>query len=485
MKKNMRRFFAAMLTVSLFLISCGGKFSKEAVTDTTADETVNESESVGEPETVYIHTGDPDNKVRAEAYLAALPDRDFDGASFIITSPDPYLFDPSEISYISKSISERNSAVEEKYNVTISAEKADLGTMREESEKSAASGMFYSHVLIMPQTSVPSFATDGLLMNLRSVPMLDMTSTYFNSSSVSAMSFGDATYGIAGAALPASTGLSALFYNKNVADAIGADDLYETAMNGLLTWDKVHECYTAAASLGYIGAVTDGTGAIDAIYISTGQKYISSAEGTTPQIAVADYSMNAAATEYRTMRAIAKQSGVAVSMAREAFRTGCVLFTTSKISELDSLNSNGVRLGMLPMPKSVSDGGDVASTPYYHLADGTSEVFTVVADVTDSVMVSLVLSGLNAASYGVVTEALSDYLHATVLPDSRSADIFELMAESAVYDMASSCAPNYTEIANGTTELVRYIVDTGDFSTYLTAADEANSFLARNFSALN
>ncbi len=484
MKKKLRRLLIAALAVSLLLPSCGGE-----TTNTPSSTETGESESVGEssrePETVYIHTGDPDNKVRAEAYLAALPERDFDGASFIITAPNAYLFDPSEVSYISKAVTERNRAVEEKYNVTVSAQSAELGVMREESEKSTASGMFYSHVLVLPQTSVPVFAVDGLLMNLRSVPLLDMTSPYFNRSSVDAFSLGDATYALAGSALPASTGLSALFYNKNVADVLDGVDLYETAMNGLLTWDTVHEYYAAAASLGYIGAVTDGVGAIDAIYASTGQKYTASSEGKTPHVAIANYSMNAAATEFRTMRTIATVSGVAESGARAAFRSGCVLFTTSKLSELDSLNSSGVRLGMLPMPKSVQDGGDVASTSYYHLADGTSEVFTVVADVTDSVMVSLVLSGLNAASYGTMTEALADYLHATVLPDSRSADIYELMAESAVYDTASAYAPNYTEVASGTVDLVRSIIDTGDFSAFQSSVDTANTFFSRNFSVGN
>lgn len=473
------RLLAVLTAISLFLASCAS--GGGAVTDTDSVEQT-ELESSRVPETVIKHTGDPDNAVRAEAYLASLPERDFDGASFIITAPDPFLFEPSEISYISEDISARNREVEEKYGVTISAEKSDIGTMYEQARTSTAAGMFYSHVMIMPQMNVPTFDAAGLLMNLRSMPCLDMTQPYFNASSVAALSVGDRTLGIAGEALPASTGLTALVYNKNVAQALGEDTLYDSALDGSLTWDTINEYYASAAALGYIGGVTAGGEAIDAVYISTGSSYISSAEGRTPSVAVANYSMNAAATQYRTMRTIAAGFGIDTSGAVEAFREGNVLFTIAKLSELDSLNSQNVALGVLPLPKTVSVDSDAQSTPYRQLADGTSEVFTVTADVTDSIMVSLVLSALNAASYGKITESLADYLHATLLPDSRSADIYELMAKSAVYDMACVYSATSDELAAGTVELVRYIIESGDFSTFQSSIDTANRFLASEFS---
>lgn len=481
MKTKLLRLVAALITVSLCVISCASNPSSSIDPSESTEQTGTETSRV--PETVIKHSGDPDNEVRAKAYLASLPEHDFDGASFIITAPDPFLFEPSEISYISKDISERNRAVEEKYNVTISAEKSDIATMYEQAKTSAAAGMFYSHVMIMPQMNVPTFDGAGLLMNLRSMPCFDMTAPYFNASSAAALSVGDRTLGIAGEALPASTGLTALVYNKNIANAIGEDTLYSTAVDGLLTWDVVNEYYAAALALGYIGGATDGADAIDALYIASGQNYISAAEGRTPSVAIANYSMNSAALQYRTMRDIAAKAGVGLDGAYNAFREGKVLFTIAKIGELDSLNSENTTLGVLPIPKTVSPDADVKSTPYRHLADGLTEVFTVTADVTDSVMVSLVLSALNAASYGKVTESLADYLHATLLPDSRSADIYEIMAKSATYDMASAYSTTYDELAAGTVSLVRYIIESGDFSAFQSSVDAANRYLANEFSA--
>ena len=249
-------------------------------------------------------------------------------------------------------------------------------------------------------TSVPYFANENLLMNLRSMPLLDMSQPYFNSSSADALSLGNKTFGIAGEALPPSTGLCAVFYNKNVADALGITELYDISLDGGLTWDKMHEYYATAAAGGYVGAVTDGDDVIDAMYISTGQRFISSAEGKIPSVATANYSMNAAATQYRTVVSDAQAAGITKEGAVDAFKSGNVLFTFAKISELDKLNGSSVRLGMLPMPKLDTD------SPYIHLADSTTKVFTVTNGVTDSAMVSLVLSALNAASYGVMTETL-------------------------------------------------------------------------------
>lgn len=478
MKTKMIHFLALITVASLFLVSCGSSVPKvtspaESLPSTETESNAPETEKI--PETVIIHSGDPDNKVRAEAYLKALPDKTFDGASFIITAPDTSLFDPSEISYLSEGISERNRVVEEKFGVTVSCVKSDLGTMLENAKKSAAAETFYSHIMVMPMTSVPTFSVYELLMNLRSMPLLDMTKPYFNASSVGALSLGNKTYGIAGEALPASLGLPAVFFNKNIADAVGLDELYDVALDGELTWDKMHEYYAAAAAGGYVAAATDGGDAIDAVYISTGEKYVSSYEGKTPSIAIANYSMNVAATQYRTIVNYAAAAGITKEGAFAAFREGNVLFTIAKVGESDSLNGSAVRLGMLPMPKTSID------SPYRHLADGSAEVFTVTNGVTDSAMVSLVLSGLCAASFGVLSEDISDYLHASILPDSRSADVYELMTKSTYYDLSSAYAPHYTEISAGSIELVRHIIETGDFSSFDTSVANANNFFAVNY----
>ena len=481
MKSRIISLIAALITGVLFLSACSsGKTTLNTDTDSpdvTADAATSTPESEKIPETVIIHSGDPNNKVYAEAYLKALPDKSFDGASFIITSPDTSLYDPSEVSYLSEAVTERNKAVEEKFGVTISFVKSELGVMLEDAKKSAAAEMFYSHIMVMPMTSVPTFAANELLMNLRSMPLLDMSAPYFSRLSADALSLGNKTYGITGEAIPSSTGITALFYNKNIAEAAGITDIYSVAIDGTLTWDKMNEYCSAAVSAGNIGAVSDGGSDIDAIYVSVGEKYISSGDNRTPSVSIANYSMNDAATRYRTIINDAAAVGVTKDTAVSAFREGKALFTFAEIGKADTLTGSSVNLGMLPMPKATVDAS------YRHLADGSTNVFTVTNGVTDSAMVSLVLSGLNAASYGVMAEEVSDYLHATVLPDSRSANVYELITDTTVYDLSTAYAPHFTEISAGSRDLVRYIIETGDFSSFDASVADANKFFSANFPA--
>lgn len=476
------RLLSLVCVISLLLLtSCSGSTDIQSTTAATDSDVITDthtSETERIPETVILHSGDPDNKVWAEAYLKALPDIDFEGASFIITSPDTSLFDPSEISYLSQAISSRNSAVEKKFNVTVACSKTDLPTMLEEAKKSAAAEMFYSHIMCIPLEATASFEAEGLLMNLRSLPLLDMSMPYFNQSSVSALSAGYVTYGIAGEATPASTELPAVFFNKSVADSLDIGDIYSEALDGGFTWDKFHEYSAAAAALeGKVGAVCDSGAVCDYIFASVGEKYVSSGMMQTPAVSIADYSMDTAASHYRTIRNGAADNGITTEAHADAFKSGSILFTIGKVSDTAKYLSENVSLGILPMPKSTVEGS------YLSLASGSSPIFTITEGVTDSAMVSLVLSGLCAASYGVITEEYVNYLHASMLPDSRSADVLELITRNAVYDFATAFSVGSEELRAGTVDLVRHIMDTGDFSYFKQNIANADKYLKKNFPA--
>ena len=96
-------------------------------------------------------------------------------------------------------------------------------------------------------------------------------------------------------------------------------------------------------------------------------------------------------------------------------------------------------------------------------------------------MVSLVLSGLCASSYGVFTEEYVDYLHASLLPDSRSADMLELITKTAVYDFSTAFNGISPELKGGTTDIVRYITESGDFTNFKNATEAAELYLSDSF----
>ena len=94
------------------------------------------------------------------------------------------------------------------------------------------------------------------------------------------------------------------------------------------------------------------------------------------------------------------------------------------------------------------------------------------------------LSGINAASYGYVTEQNASYLHASTLPDNRSADMFELIARGTVYDFTvtfEKTVPALSEFRS----VVRGIIENGDFSPYDAAVTKLNRDLAAVYPLAN
>lgn len=480
MKNTRYLLFVMILTLSLLLSSCSDilpSSNDTGHTDTVTD-SVNSGTtvkpSVPKDETIYIHSGNPDYPVYANAYLKALPDRDFGGSTFFISSPSTGLYDPNEIHYLSDTVGKRNRLVEEKYNIKIEIEKVTADTMYEEASKAKLAGMYYTNIMCLPFSEVGSFASAGLLTNLRSLPLLDLTQPYFNQSSVKALSAGYMTYGVAGEATPV-TDLPCIVYNTAIAKNIGLTDLYDVALKGDLTWDQLYQYMEACLTTEtYTAAALEGIENFDHIFKSLGEAYVISSPATVPSVGVAAYSMNYSATYARYMMRRGAELGITKETAVDAFNEGKVLFTVGKIGDLDRYRNSSVQIGILPMPKFEKNW------PYISSVSGNALVMTIPVGNTNSEMSSLVLSAMNAASYGYISEAVVDYLHATALPDNRSADVLDLMTRTAVYDFSTGFeeeVPSLTELK----KLVRQLIDTGDFTEFDKITGEANSELKKNF----
>lgn len=466
-----------ILLLMPILVSCAGITSHSSDTEGAVPQTtapITETVPIPEDETVYRHTGNPDYPIMAKAYLKALPDRDYNGATFFISSPSTGLYDPSEIHYISETIEERNSLVEEKYNINIEVAKTDAATMYEEASKAYLAGMYYTNLMCIPFAEVGNFDIGGLLTNLRSLPLLDLSMPYFNQSSVKALSVGYRTLGVAGEASPV-TDLPCVIYNKDIADSIGLSDMYETALDGELTWDVFLSYMTRCGTTdSYTSAVLKGDDTYDYIFKSLGENFLRSSALSIPSAGVVRYSMDWAATYARAMLDSGSALGITKDNAITAFNEGKALFTVGRIGDLDLYRNSNIQIGILPMPKRNAD------SPYRSAVSGNGLVMTVPNGTTNSEMASLVLSALNAASYGYISETVVDYLHATALPDNRSADILDVIVRSAVYDLSTALEVTSPSVL-ALKENIRSIIEAGDFSSYDAIISAVDLDMAQRF----
>ena len=476
MRMTKKTLAALLLLLSLLLTSCSLTLNTPGETDADTDETgdvaVRPAETEREEdETVYRYAGNPDYPILADAYLDALPNMDFGGATFIITSSDVTFLDPDAVRYVSDTVKKRNDAVEEKYNINITTAESDAAAMIEEAKKARLAGMYYTDIMCLPISEVCVFDAEDLLMNLRSLPHLDLTKPYFNATSVEATTVGYRTLGVAGEATPASD-LPCIIFNRGVLGADVTSELYSLAESGGLTWDKLLGYFTLADTMEGVApsVLADGEG-IDSIFVSLGEKYVASSVKTVPAAATLQNSFDWAATYARPMISSGTSAGIPREESAAAFSEGKALFTVGKVGSLDDYRTTGSRIGILPMPKQTADAS------YRSLAGGDALVMTVPAGTTNNEMISLVLSGINAASYGYVTEQNASYLHASTLPDNRSADMFELIARGTVYDFTSAFEKTVPALAEFR-DVVRGIIENGDFSAYDNAVTNVNRDLA-------
>ncbi len=487
MRITKKALAALFLLISLLLTSCSVTINAPWDTDADPDETDTGSEtettapapSESEPdETVYRYAGNPDYPVLADAYLDALPKMDFGGKTFIITSPDTTFLDPNAVRYVSDTVKKRNDAVEEKYNINIELTQSDAATMIEEAKKARLAGMYYTDIMCLPISEICVFDAEDLLMNLRSLPHLDLSKPYFNASSVEATTVGFRTLGVAGEATPTSD-LPCVIFNRSALGTAVSDEIYSIAESGALTWDKLFEYFAVADGMeGVTSSVLGGGENFDYIFTSLGEKFIASGEMTVPMAGTQRNSFDWSSTYARPMLTAAAVAGIPREETAKAFSEGKALFTVGKVGDLDDYRTTGVLVGILPMPKTAAD------TAYRSLAGNTSLVMTVPQGTTNNEMISLVLSGINAASYGYVTEKNASYLHASTLPDNRSADMFELIARGTVYDFTSAfekTVPTLAEFKN----VVRGIIENGDFAAYDVTVEKLNRELAAAFPLAN
>lgn len=471
----------SLILAMLLLSSCTlERYSSDPAENTSAE---NVTDSGGEPsekpqkpedEKIYRYSGNPDYPILASAYLKSLPDRDFNGATFFITSPDTSFIDPEDIHFVSETVAKRNKAVEEKYNIKINTTRADSNFMLDDAKQAALAGMYYTNVMCLPFGDVGVFEAEGLLMNFRSVPLMDTSAPYFNQSSANALSAGNKAFGIAGEATP-ETDLPCIVFNKAIAEKASLPDLYSLALDGGFTWDKLLE-YSAAVDAveGIAGASISGGETFDHIFKSLGESYIFSSDMKVPSCGVANYSMNWAATYARFMLNTASAAGITKDSSVGSFADGKVLFTVGNVSDLDEYRNPDVLVGILPMPKASADA------PYRSAVSKNALVMTIPDKSTNSEMSSLVISALNASSYGYMTEEKASYLHATTLPDNRSADVLELISRSAVYDLSTAFESTIPEIRNLKT-VIREVIEVGDFTQFDKAVEDMNSALKLKF----
>ena len=373
---------------------------------------------------------------QAAKALDKLPDSDFGGAATIIaTVSHADLLCPSEAAdEVSAAALARNKYIEEKYSTSIISKLAESeDALRKELSASKNSGIYYTDLLGINLSEVGSFALDGLLMNMYSIPDLDLGADYFSSDSVAQLTAGYKLYAISGAATEDVREYYAVFFNKNLAQELGMGSLYELVYSDGWTWEKFSELtHIAAAARGTDNATAFGAMSdlpedriADAFFESSGNHYVDTTFGQSPAAAAIGDSLADLISLARTT--LGKGSGFvsgygADTSALSSFRAGNVLFYIGTLRDAEPLASIEVQWGVLPLP-SHAGAPSVTATDPTRTAVLATPSYNSLADNA-----SIMLTALCASSVGLIDDAAVEYVTNVSLRDNSSIGMVRRMA---------------------------------------------------------
>ncbi|MBR3999273.1 MAG: extracellular solute-binding protein [Clostridia bacterium] len=494
-KKKLKAGIGALLAALMMLssTSCGliivNDLSGEA--GKQDEETVSASEEkTPDSRKNYKKYVNPENGLTlSKQYLAELPERDYEGAVFFITTPNAHYISPADTeSSVSRLAIERTATVEERLNVSVITSLETTDNMLSGMKQAAAADSYYTDLLMIPIYQVGQFRKDGTLINLRTLPFFDLEQPYFYQESSDMTSGGYSTYGVAGEASVSPDSFSAVFMNKDLlaASGIDTDSIYDLAEDGKWTWDELLRCSEAVKNLSdsgeagrqfYTVTVQSASSRLpDLIFKSSGWDFIRTGSRKTPVIGyranTVKPTLDQIAKIYNDPRAILDGSAGAVG----CFTKGESAFLIDYLNVMPYITDASADWGVLPLPKK-DEGGE-----YRTLISNSELVFGVPVNHTNGEFAAIVLSALNAASCGYIYDEYVDYSMLHVLRDNDSVNMLDMILDTASFDFALAFGNAYPKIADATYKLIRQTAKFNDLETYFQdRMVAANSVMAEEF----
>lgn len=399
-----------------------------------------------------------DGRAVAQKYLDELPDRDYAGSTFFITTPNTEYIAPDDTaSVVSRLAVERNAKVEDLLNINIITSVADSGTMLEGMKESLLAGTYYSDLLMIPAMDVGLFQAENALINMRTIPFFDLDKPYFNRSSSDATSFGYATYAVAGDASLNPSSFPAVYMNTDILSKIGvsADAIYSSVIKGNWNWDNFLEYAEAIVEFNSYNTVTSTSTPehfADMMFKSSGNDYIAASARKVPAIGYTPETVGGAVDSiYRIFEGLNSKISPEENTV-SLFAEGKTLFMIEPLYVMQWLVNSDVKWGILPLPKGIGLEGDKG---YRSLMTGDQLMFAIPANHTDTEVASIALMALNAASHGYIYDEYVEYNMTYVLRDNGSVNMLDMILDTATFDFALIYGETYPEIAEATYEVFR------------------------------
>ncbi|MCL2159324.1 MAG: extracellular solute-binding protein [Oscillospiraceae bacterium] len=439
MKINLKKLLCLLfaLTIVFASASCGGDNKNENPTENNPAQEENENENAA--------SKDP-------KYISDLGENDFNGYEFHVLGRE--IAEPEgswntwEIyaenengDLINDAVYKRNAIIEDKYNVKIKQTRV-RDTLLKTVRTSVQSGDVVYDLILPPMKEAGTLATDGSLVDLKTIPNLDLTKGYWNQNLDRYTSIYDKLFYCSGDLnIMDKQATWVLYFNKQLLTDLGLDSPYNLVRKGDWTMDAYNSMLKdASIDLNGDGKydMNDRFGLLTHDGGLSGFNYYAG-EPMISKLNTGEFALTF--NNERTLNAINKGidmlSGDQVylfpdwKIGQDMFEAGQALFYLEVLDKTGQLRNMEIPFGVVPFPKLNEE------QPQYNtcVAD-VAQLFCIPANNTELERTGFVLEALAAESVGTLKEAYYDKnLTVKFVRDEESVEMIELIMEGIIYDL--------------------------------------------------
>lgn len=186
---------------------------------------------------------DVDAFLNAKQWVDALETIDYEGYEFLVatTRENVFLTEEDASSVIDEAKELRNEMVEKKFNIKIVEKLYEAEDLLPEQSTAALINTSIADIVACPAEQMSVLASNGLLLNLYSVPYLNMEAKYVSEALRTQYTAENTAYMMFDDLASCQTNIWAVFYNVELMKNLGLEDPYSYVKNGTWTWDVMLE----------------------------------------------------------------------------------------------------------------------------------------------------------------------------------------------------------------------------------------------------
>lgn len=430
-KRILSALFAALMLAST--VSCGNA-PADAETDSTVNDTTAEDTAPSETTRADL----PDN----------LPEKDYTGKGFNVLVPawTSELMAAEELNgeVLNDALYNRNLTVAERFNVDLTMTVLDDTSVEMKNVVAAGDDLYQLAAGGIVAMGIDLMA--DIYMNANDLPYIDFTQPWYSTDVVEQLTYGanNVTFIFIGAYNISSMGMAGCnFYNKDLAEEYGLEDIYTVVQEGRWTKDKMQEMISVAYQ------DTNGDGVKDEgdrygfsmdfkgdatgyMYYFGGMTLERQDDGSYKDVFYTEKLVSTMEWLYDLSH---NQDYVTCEDAWNhgfnMFVAGNTLMGKVVIRMVEwGLRDTDIDYAIIPHPK-----WDEAQTKYYSTVAGSSDAQVFLKTIQDKEFSGIITEALNAESWKQVVPAYYDnVLMFKAARDEQSIEMLEIIMNGRVYD---------------------------------------------------